>query len=292
MQYFGNLHKYNDREIDFMPRIINPEITDTCFHCGNQAHYITVQTKIKRCVEKITQCPGVIRKMKESRKANGVDIKEHMKKMSAAGNKKLKLLHDDPAWVKQKGDKISAKVKERGGHSGNNNPMFEKTHSLKSRSKMSESAAIRDNTNIGKYVRTDEHRDAQSERTIELIKSGKFIKSSRTKPELSMMEILSDIGIDYISQYLIQYGNNIDVKRFRHLYDFCIPSLNILIEVDGDYWHSREDVKLRDRICEEVASNKLFDLYRFTETEINQSPAIVKQRIIDILQDTRIRHLR
>jgi hypothetical protein len=111
-----------------MPLILIPTTNDTCFYCGKQAFFVSVNTKTKRCTEKVNQCPGVISKMKQSRTSNGFDIKAHMKNMSIRGNEKLKELHTDEDWVKNKGNKISAKVKERGGHSGINNPMYNKKH--------------------------------------------------------------------------------------------------------------------------------------------------------------------
>jgi len=49
-----------------------------------------------------------------------------------------------------------------------------------------------------------------------------------TKPELKMKEILTSLNIPFEHQFRL--GN--------HLFDFYILNTNILIEVDGDYWHA------------------------------------------------------
>lgn len=128
-----------------MPKIFNPTCNDICFYCSRQAYWVSVNTKIPRCVEKITQCPGFIEKAENSRKQNITteDRIQHMKKMSVIGNKKLKDLHNNSEWVRSKGEKISKKVKERGGHLGNNNPMFNKTHSYSSKKLQTEKARKR-----------------------------------------------------------------------------------------------------------------------------------------------------
>ena len=128
-----------------MPKIFNPTCNDICFYCSRQANWVSVNTKISRCVEKITQCPGFIKKAEDSRKQNITteDRIKHMKKMSETGNKKLKELHNNPEWVRSKGEKISKKVKERGGHLGKNNPMFNKTHKDSSKKLQTEKAKTR-----------------------------------------------------------------------------------------------------------------------------------------------------
>ena len=95
-----------------------------------------------RCVEKITQCPGFIKKAQASRDSNTTPEKRkaHMKKMSDRGNTKLKELHSDPSWFAHKSKKISEAVSNRGGHGGKNNPMHGKTHNAITKNKLSEKA--------------------------------------------------------------------------------------------------------------------------------------------------------
>jgi len=99
-----------------------------------------------RCVEKITQCPGFIKKAEASRQKSMTkeDRTNHMKMMSRRGNSALKDLHLDSAWIAEKGNKISNAVSNRGGHSGNNNPMYGKSHSEKSKQRLSKKAKMRD----------------------------------------------------------------------------------------------------------------------------------------------------
>lgn len=128
-----------------MPKIFNPTCNDTCFYCGKQANWISVNTKIARCTEKITQCSGFIEKAENSRKQRTTveDRIKHMREMSKSGNKKLKELHTDSGWVKAKGEKISKKVKERGGHHGDSNPMYNKNHTDSAKKLQTEKARKR-----------------------------------------------------------------------------------------------------------------------------------------------------
>lgn len=125
-----------------MPKLTTVNTNNTCFLCGGQAFYISYNSKKMRCVEKITQCPGFVKKAEASRQRNmtAEERRSHMKTMSERGNSVLKELHTDSDWVAEKGSKISAAVKSRGGHSGINNPMYGKSHSIDTKQKLSERA--------------------------------------------------------------------------------------------------------------------------------------------------------
>lgn len=125
-----------------MPKLIIVDTNNTCFLCGGQAFYISYNSKKMRCVEKITQCSGFIKKAEASRQNNITqeERRSHMKKMSEKGNASLKELHSDSNWVAEKGNKISKAVKNRGGHFGTNNPMYGKSHSIDTKQKLSERA--------------------------------------------------------------------------------------------------------------------------------------------------------
>ena len=133
-----------------------------CFYCGSKANWVSVNSKLFRCVEKITQCSGFIIKAESSRKINTTEEERiaHMKRMSVSGNKKLQQLHTDPAWVDKKGKKISDSLQGRGGHRGERNPMFNKKHkshakqlqSFKASSRSPESYQLATSTKIERGI--------------------------------------------------------------------------------------------------------------------------------------------
>lgn len=129
-----------------MPKLTIVKTDYKCYLCEGQAFYISFNSKKMRCVEKITQCPGFIKKAEASRQRNITEEerRSHMKLMSKRGNETLKKLHDDKNWVVKKGRKISLAVKSRGGHFGINNPMYGRTHSIDTKQKLSEKANNRD----------------------------------------------------------------------------------------------------------------------------------------------------
>ena len=92
-----------------MPKLTNPTSNDTCFLCKKQAHWISFNSKKLRCVEKITQCSGFVKKAESTRQKNMTkeQRRAHMKQMSDKGNKRLAELHTDEQWRRTKGNNVS-----------------------------------------------------------------------------------------------------------------------------------------------------------------------------------------
>lgn len=86
------------------------------------------------------------------------------------------------------------------------------------------------------------------------------IPFTRTSIELKMMTELEKRGIEYIEQYNLG-------DKFR--LDFLLPEYNIVIECDGDYWHTLPDVEKRDKSKNAYIKACGYSLYRFWEREIN-----------------------
>jgi very-short-patch-repair endonuclease len=80
-----------------------------------------------------------------------------------------------------------------------------------------------------------------------------------TKIELKVQNQLRSKGIEFICQKQIK-------NRF---YDIYIPSMNLLIECDGDYWHSLDRQKPIDELKNELAKFEGYKLIRLSESCIN-----------------------
>lgn len=57
--------------------------------------------------------------------------------------------------------------------------------------------------------------------------------------------------------------------RPRLVFDFYVPRFNLLIECDGDYWHSKPKVKTRDARKTAQARKLGYRVERLTESFIN-----------------------
>jgi very-short-patch-repair endonuclease len=109
-----------------------------------------------------------------------------------------------------------------------------------------------------------------------------------TLPEKGMVNILTELGLTFQSQLIIS----------SFIYDFYVPEFNLIIEVDGDYYHgnpakyARHELnamqkknRRRDRTKTKLATQSNYDLLRFWETDINASPDIVRDTIHKFLNE-------
>ena len=109
---------------------------------------------------------------------------------------------------------------------GKGNPFFGKKHNKESIKKISNSRTgkgIGDKNGMFKK----ENRDKIGNKLIERIKINPIKYSKVSKLELSLLKMVSKQYPDAIGSY------NVD----RYICDIFIPSLNLIIEFNGDYWH-------------------------------------------------------
>jgi len=101
-----------------------------------------------------------------------------------------------------------------------------------------------------------------------------------TKPEKEVRTILELTGIKYIRQYQVK----------DKVFDFYIPSLNLLIEVDGVYWHGKDLTeetmnsmqkkhKINDNKKNDLARSEGYNLERVWEDETEKNA--VTERIMN-----------
>jgi very-short-patch-repair endonuclease len=133
-----------------------------------------------------------------------------------------------------------------------------------------------------------EEREKQSHRRMEyIIKNGFQIKS---KLEETFKNILiNNFSMVEETDFYPQYY----VREIKSLYDFKISGKNILIEVDGDFWHCNPNSDFsepkyaaqinnlkQDKIKNEWCLNNNYKILRFWESDINNNP----EGIIEILR--------
>ena len=107
----------------------------------------------------------------------------------------------------------------------------------------------------------------------------KFIKTS--KLETRFGGLLKKWGILYKKQY----------KVGTKYYDFYLPKYNLLLEIDGDFWHANP--KKFQKLSLMQVKNKQNDIYknclaalgkfnmiRFWEHDINKNPNLVKSKLL------------
>lgn len=109
----------------------------------------------------------------------------------------------------------------------------------------------------------------------------------KNKLEARFCEILDDLDIPYTFQFFLTEDG------VCKSYDFKITGKNILIEVDGDYWHGNpnteshwhcvEEVKANDHFKNGLAISNGFEVLRFWEQDIYHNEEQVRAKLRTIL---------
>lgn len=98
-----------------------------------------------------------------------------------------------------------------------------------------------------------------------------------TSIEKIMSGVLQTVGVEFKHAHYVYYN---DDKNYR-IYDFYVPSLSLLIEADGDYWHGNplyfssytetQQINMaNDEFKNQLASKHGYNLLRFWETDIKR----------------------
>jgi very-short-patch-repair endonuclease len=176
---------------------------------------------------------------------------------------------------------------------GNKNPIFGKHHSQETKNKIGNLAKERNldplfKAKMDKYFADPEVRKGFSTRRSTWMANNPF-KFKPSKLETLLSKYLDEWSIKYERQQSI--GNKV--------FDFQIKNTNIIIEVDGDFWHCnpklwpegpafqcQADAVLNDRVKDLILKEKGFRLIRLWESDIKKNIEEVKQKILKEINDT------
>lgn len=109
---------------------------------------------------------------------------------------------------------------------------------------------------------------------------GAYTIKSRDKEETAIEKIVAGI--------LEEFGLTFERQKVigHYVVDFFIPTLNLIVEADGDYWHNIPKVKEKDELRNELLTGKMgFRLLRLWESEIKENPReIIKKHLDEYLK--------
>lgn len=84
-----------------------------------------------------------------------------------------------------------------------------------------------------------------------------------TKPERNFAS--------WCDKNMIKYERQFQIEKGTHRYDFLLTEKNIIVEIDGEFWHSSEEQKTKDKSFENFAKVNGYKIIRFTDKQIAKS---------------------
>jgi len=191
------------------------------------------------------------KKMSESKKG---------RKLSVETKRKMSMSHSNPSEETRK--KMSESLK------GEKNPMYGKHPSEESIKKRLES--------MEGYRHSEETKRKISEKAkghIVTFDTKKKIKEARARQILPIINTKIEVKIqNFLKQSGITFFTHQYIKEIEHGYqcDILIPSMNLIIECDGNYWHKYPIGKDIDHIRTKELIENGFKVLRLWEHEINR----------------------
>jgi len=137
-------------------------------------------------------------------------------------------------------------------------------------------------------IHSQETKDKMREIQLEKWKTGNIGKKKyyTSKLETTFQNILDLLDI--------KYSMKLYAKEIKAFYDFYLPELNIVIEIDGDFWHCNPNSKhseakydsqkknlIRDKEKEQWLKDNNYKLLRFWESDINNNILEVKRILLE-----------
>ena len=87
-----------------------------------------------------------------------------------------------------------------------------------------------------------------------------MLSKRQTRLERAVKLLLDSLGVEYIEQHPIGW---------YHV-DFYLPNKRLVLECDGEYWHSRVDVAKKDRQRDAYMHRHGYQIVRLWESEIDR----------------------
>lgn len=200
----------------------------------------------------------------------------HKKRVSNSGSIK-KGEHRSPKTEFKKGHKISIKTRLRMSEAHKGKKPYEMTDEIRKklsvihkgrkiskeiREKMSIARKGKPFSGIPSNWRGKKHSEEAKRKMSEWRINNPSFKFKDTSIELKIEAELQKQKINYQKQ--------VPLCKIA-IVDFYLPEYRIVIECDGDYWHSREKTKIKDIEKTRVLTFNGFNVYRFWGHEINES---------------------
>ena len=117
-------------------------------------------------------------------------------------------------------------------------------------------------------------------------------RSKKPHPKYGTSKLEKKFAKEFLEKLGIKYEEQFEAKDIKRFYDFYLPDYRVLLEFDGDFYHSYGKVYEEmnpmqkrnarvDEIKNEWAALHGYPLIRIWEHDINENP----QKVLDMLRE-------
>lgn len=128
---------------------------------------------------------------------------------------------------------------------------------------------------------------------VKVTSLSKEVKKKRPHPKYGTSKLEDYFAENFLNVLGVKYVRQYEAKEIGRFYDFFCPDANVIIEVDGDYYHSygltyeeknpmQKHNEWVDKVKDEWALSHGIPILRFWEHDIRENP----EKVIKILKES------
>lgn len=107
-----------------------------------------------------------------------------------------------------------------------------------------------------------------------------------TGPKTNAITSLEQTFMSWAQQNRIDFVYQFQIRKNWHRYDFLIKNTSIIVEMDGDFWHSLPEHVERDKKFDNTAVRHGYSVVRIRESDVKLNPLIFDEKLLPLLQET------
>lgn len=78
--------------------------------------------------------------------------------------------------------------------------------------------------------------------------SGRKGWQKKTHPKFGTSKLEMDFATNFLDKLDVEYQWQFEAKDIGRFYDFYLPNQNLIIEIDGDYWHGNPEMYCEEKL--------------------------------------------
>ena len=125
---------------------------------------------------------------------------------------------------------------------------------------------------------------------VKVTKLSKEVKKKKPHPKYGTSKLEDYFAENFLNVLGIKYVRQFEAKEIKRFYDFFCPDANVIIEVDGDYYHSygltyeeknpmQKHNQWVDKVKDEWALSHGIPILRIWEHDIHDNPEKVMKTL-------------
>ena len=77
---------------------------------------------------------------------------------------------------------------------------------------------------------------------IKQSKAKDSVKKKRSHPKYGTSKLEEDFASQFLKKLGVEYQYQFEAKDIGRFYDFYLPKHNLIIEINGDFWHGNPEL--------------------------------------------------